>query len=68
MDPPGRQRDWLDAMRTGPATHEEKAEKAVHYLRAIVAGEMHSVPTCSGLDADAVEALEAVEAVALALR
>jgi hypothetical protein len=52
-------------MRTGPATNQEKAEKAVRYLRAIVAGRMHPVPSCSGLDPDAVEALDAV---ALALR
>jgi hypothetical protein len=44
-------------MRTRPATDQGKAEKAVRYLRAIVAGEMHAVPSCSGL-----------EAVALALR
>jgi hypothetical protein len=50
-------------VRTRPATDEEKAEKAVRFLRAIVAGEMHAVPTCSGLDPDAVEALEAVALV-----
>jgi hypothetical protein len=52
-------------MRTRPAADREKADKAARYLRAIVAGEIHSMPTCSGLDPDAVEALDAV---ALALR